>query len=141
MPRAIVIGKLRYDIVADTSSFVKGVKGTTKQLRSLERDFKRSLSPLQAYQLEMRRLQGLRRAGAITQAQETRLLELAKMPRMPRHDQRRTLLGRTTHTLNLLETSITLAGVAGVGSVKCLGTSAVPPVLLLAVLALVLLAD
>ncbi len=65
----ISIGTLRYDIVSDTTSFVRGIKATAKQKREADRVFREGLSPMQKHNLALVRMYALYKKGMITKEQ------------------------------------------------------------------------
>ncbi len=62
----VSIGTLRYDIVSDTTSFVRGMKATRAQMREADALFRRHRSPIQGVQHEMERLTALRQKEMIS---------------------------------------------------------------------------
>lgn len=62
----ISIGTLRYDIVSDTTSFVRGIKATAKQKREADRIFREGLSPMQKHNHALIRMYALYKKGMIT---------------------------------------------------------------------------
>lgn len=73
----ISIGTLRYDIISDTTSFVRGIKATSKQKREADRVFREGLSPMQKHNLALTRMYALYKKGMVTK--ENVLLQQKKI--------------------------------------------------------------
>jgi len=65
----ISIGTLRYDIISDTTRFVKGIKATARQKKEADRIFREGLSPMQKHNLALVRMYDLYKKGMITKEQ------------------------------------------------------------------------
>ena len=62
----VTIGTLRYDIVSDTTSFVRGMRSTRAQLKQADALFRKHRTPLKEVQHEMQRLTELRKKDMIS---------------------------------------------------------------------------
>ncbi len=65
----ISIGTLRYDIISDTTRFVKGIKATAKQKKEADRVFREGLSPMEKHNHALIRMYSLYKKGMITKEQ------------------------------------------------------------------------
>lgn len=65
----ISIGTLRYDIISDTTRFVKGIKATAKQKKEADRVFREGLTPMQKHNHALLRMMELYKKGMITKEQ------------------------------------------------------------------------
>lgn len=61
------IGRLRYDVVSDTSSFTRGMRATRGELKQAEAAYKRSLSPMEKINQQLIRAGELRRKNYISE--------------------------------------------------------------------------
>lgn len=67
MASTVVIGKLRYDVVSDSSKFEKGMRASRAELKRAEKAMKDSLSPLKKLRHEKMRLDSDYQKGIISQ--------------------------------------------------------------------------
>ncbi len=81
----ISIGTLRYDIVSDTTRFVKGIKATARQKKEADRIFREGLSPMQKHNFALIRMYDLYKKGMITKEQV--LAQQEKIKRKLREEQ------------------------------------------------------
>jgi tape measure domain-containing protein len=65
----ISIGTLRYDIISDTTRFVKGIKATARQKKEADRIFREGLTPMQKHNFALIRMYSLYKKGMITKEQ------------------------------------------------------------------------
>jgi len=70
----VVIGKLRYDIVSDSTKFEKGLRASRKELKRAEKAMKDSFSPITKLRHERIRLNSDLQKGLITQKAYIRLM-------------------------------------------------------------------
>lgn len=61
----VSIGRLRYDIVADTSQFTKGIVATRSELSLAKKMFEQSRTPAESFGIAVSKLDGLLTKGAI----------------------------------------------------------------------------
>ena len=76
--QSISIGALRYDIIADTVSFEKGVFKTRKEMRAAEKVFRSTRTPIEKYTDSLARLREMRKKDAITSEMYRRELKRLK---------------------------------------------------------------
>lgn len=78
MAQSVSIGALRYDVIADTVQFEKGLTATRKELRQAEKAFRSSLTPAEKYRHQVQRLAEMHRKGLIDSKTYTAALKKEK---------------------------------------------------------------
>ena len=76
---SVSIGSLRYDIIADTAGFQKGMVGTQREISAAKRVFMETRTPVENLAIEMEGLNRVFRKGGIDQATYSRAAKQLKL--------------------------------------------------------------